>query len=93
MNISPSDHDPFNIDGFAGSVDAWDRAMGRLTALREDRDTSLTMQRLHGLTATCRVGGNVMASVLEAVGADATVGEIGDVFREVYGSWQFPISF
>ena len=34
-----------------------------------------------------------MAAVLEAVGADTTVGEIGDVFREVYGSWKFPINF
>jgi methylmalonyl-CoA mutase N-terminal domain/subunit len=93
VNFSPSDHDPFNIDGFEGSIDAWDRGMERLAALRAERETSLVLEKLRDLTATCVSGGNVMAGVLEAVGADATVGEIGDVFREVYGSWKFPIDF
>ena len=93
VNFSPSDHDPFNIDGFAGSIDAWDRGMERLARLRSERDTSLALEKLRDLTAVCQSEGNVMAGVLEAVGADATVGEIGDVFREVYGSWKFPINF
>ena len=93
VNFSPSDHDPFGIDGFQGSADAWERGMERLTTLRSERDTSLTLEKIRNLDQTCRNGGNVMAAVLEAVGADTTVGEIGDVFREVYGSWKFPINF
>lgn len=93
VNFSPSDHDPFGIDGFQGSADAWERGMERLATLRAERDTSLTLEKLRDLTDTCQNGGNVMAAVLEAVGADATVGEVGDVFREAYGSWKFPINF
>ncbi len=93
VNYSPSDHDPFGIDGFAGSADAWDKAMIRLGELRSGRDSALAMAKLHELESICRDGGNVMAGVFEAVGADASVGEIGDVFREVYGSWKFPVSF
>lgn len=93
VNFSQSDHDPFNIDGFAGSIDAWERGMERLSVLRAERETALVLEKLRDLTSICKAGDNVMAGVLDAVGADATVGEIGDVFREVYGSWKFPISF
>ncbi|HVB52131.1 MAG TPA: acyl-CoA mutase large subunit family protein [Acidimicrobiales bacterium] len=93
VNFSPSDHDPFDIDGFRGSVDAWDRGMERLARLRAERDTSLALEKMRDLTETCQSGGNVMAAVLEAVGAEATLGEIGDVFREEYGSWKFPVNF
>lgn len=93
VNFSQSDHDPFGIDGFQGSADAWERGMERLTKLRAERDTTLAMERMRDLNETCKSGGNVMEAVLGAVGADATVGEIGDVFREVYGSWKFPVSF
>ena len=31
--------------------------------------------------------------MLDAVAADATLGEIGDVFRDVFGDWKVPISF
>ena len=32
-------------------------------------------------------GENAVPPVLEAVRADVTVGEISDVFREVFGEW------
>lgn len=93
VNVAPSDHDPFGIDGFPGAPDAWERGMERLATLRAERDGRLVTQKLSELASACRGGGNVMAGVLAAVGADATVGEIGDVFREVYGSWTFPVPF
>jgi methylmalonyl-CoA mutase N-terminal domain/subunit len=31
--------------------------------------------------------------MVDAVSAGATVGEIGDVFREVFGDWDAPIEF
>jgi methylmalonyl-CoA mutase, N-terminal domain len=85
--------DPFGIDGFPGSLDAWERGMERLERLRAERETGHAMEKLKDLEHTCRTGGNVMAGVLEAVAADATLGEVGDVYREVYGSWRFPINF
>ena len=48
---------------------------------------------IEDLEHVCRSGGNVMTGVMEAVGHDVTVGEVGDVFRDVYGSWQFPVHF
>lgn len=93
VNVSPTENDPFQIDGFEGTLDAWERGMQRLERLRSDRDGTLVVERLAALRDTCRTGRNVMAGVLDAVGADASLGEIGDVFREVYGSWKFPVAF
>jgi hypothetical protein len=31
--------------------------------------------------------------MMDAVAADVTLGEIGDVFREVFGVWNVPIQF
>jgi methylmalonyl-CoA mutase N-terminal domain/subunit len=93
VNLSPSDGDPFEIDGFEGSSDAWERGMQRLEAHRNSRDTDAARRAIAELEATCRSGGNVMAGVMSAVGADVTVGEVGQVFRDVFGSWKFPVSF
>ena len=93
VNVGDSDGDPFGIDGFEGSLDAFDRGMVRLEDLRATRDTGKVKSALKELEATCRGDGNVMAGVMQAVEADASIGEVGDVYREVFGSWKFPVSF
>jgi methylmalonyl-CoA mutase N-terminal domain/subunit len=93
VNMGDSDGDPFGIDGFQGSLDAFDRGMERLEVLRRERDTPKARAALADLRTACRGDGNVMAGVMAAVEADATLGEIGDVYREVFGSWRFPVSF
>lgn len=93
VNVHPSDHDPFGIDGFQGSSDAWERGMERLARHRAERDSDRARRAVEALEQTCRSGGNVMESVMAAVGDDVTVGEVGEVFREVFGSWKFPVSF
>ena len=67
--------------------------MERLERYRKERDPGLVKEKLADLEKSCRGDGNVMAGVLEAVEADATIGEIGDVYREVFGSWKFPVNF
>jgi methylmalonyl-CoA mutase N-terminal domain/subunit len=51
------------------------------------------MSALKVLEATCRSGENIMEPMLSAVEADASLGEIGSIFRDVYGDWKVPISF
>lgn len=93
VNFQDGHEDPFGIDGFQGSQDAFDRGMERLREHRAQRDGAHAAEKIADLTKVARADGNVMAGVMEAVEADATIGEIGDVFREVYGSWRFPVSF
>jgi methylmalonyl-CoA mutase N-terminal domain/subunit len=93
VNIHQGDGDPFNVDGFQGSDDVFERATKRLSDLRRERGTTAAMSALKVLEASCRSGENIMGPMLAAVEADASLGEIGSIFRDVYGDWKVPISF
>lgn len=93
VNVHEEDFDQWHVDGFQGTSNAWERGMERLAVLRRERDGSHTVQRLRDLEAACRSDENVMPRMLDAVDADASLGEIGDVFREAFGDWNVPISF
>jgi methylmalonyl-CoA mutase N-terminal domain/subunit len=94
VGVNDFDHDisPFPIDGFRGSSDAWQQASARLDELRRTRHQRATDAALKTLANTCRGDGNLMPAMMAAVDADATVGEIGAVFRDCYGDWHVPIS-
>ena len=79
------------IDGFIGTSDAFDQATERLAALRRERHESATGATLRDLETCCRGDKNLLPAMMAAVDADATLGEIGGVFREVFGDWDTPI--
>ena len=86
-----TDVNPHEIDGFKGTSDAWERAMERLATLRAQRDGPAAAGALRDLETVCRGDDNIMPAMMAAVDADATVGEIGDVYRKVFGDWDTPI--
>lgn len=93
VNSYRDDVSPFQVNGFEGVIGAWDNAMQRLNVLRSTRNEKKALTALHALEQACRGDTNIMPVMLEAVAADVTVGEIGDVFREVFGDWNVPIAF
>ena len=60
----------------------------RLRALRAKRDQPATDQALGRLGDIARTDGNLVPAILDAVKAYATVGEIADVMREVFGEYR-----
>jgi methylmalonyl-CoA mutase, N-terminal domain len=64
----------------------------RLSALRERRDASAVGAALNALEIACRGKENLMPKILVAVKAYATLGEISDVLRKVYGTYQGKIT-
>ncbi|MGB6411307.1 MAG: methylmalonyl-CoA mutase family protein [Candidatus Deferrimicrobiaceae bacterium] len=64
----------------------------RLATLRRKRDDRAVRARLSGLEKVCRGKDNIMPQVLAAVKAYATLGEISDVLREVFGTYQGKIT-
>ena len=60
----------------------------RLRALRARRDTVKTQAALVEVERRARSGENVMPAVLAAVEAWATVGEIADALRRVFGEYE-----
>lgn len=80
------------IEGFEGrsGSDTWRRAMDRLNDLRATRNEAGTKRALGDLRTVLAGEDNIVPAMMDAVGADASIGEIGGVFREVLGDWRPP---
>ncbi|MDB5857237.1 MAG: mutA2 [Ramlibacter sp.] len=64
---------------------AAERQVAKLKAVRERRDGAAVIRTLADLHEVCKTGGNVMPAVVACVKVYATIGEIADVWREVFG--------
>jgi methylmalonyl-CoA mutase, N-terminal domain len=64
-----------------------------LAQVRRRRDGKAVLSRLAELHQVCREGGNVMPALVEAVKAYASIGEISDVMRDVFATYEEPAVF
>ena len=62
----------------------------RLQDVRRKRDSRAAMKSLDNIKNACKKGENVMPHCIEAVKNLATLQEICDVYREVYGEYRDP---
>jgi methylmalonyl-CoA mutase N-terminal domain/subunit len=60
----------------------------RVRALRARRSAAAWESSMAAVTAAARSGGNLVPPIIDAVEACATVGEIADAMRAVFGSYQ-----
>jgi len=60
----------------------------KLRRLRKRRSSSKTKKALETLKKAAESGQNLMPPIIAAVEAEGTLGEISDVLREVYGTFQ-----
>jgi methylmalonyl-CoA mutase N-terminal domain/subunit len=60
----------------------------RVRALRVRRDASVHAAALRRVEDAARGGGNLMPHILHAVESFATVGEIANVMRSVFGEYR-----
>lgn len=71
------------IDETAGETQA-----GRLEQVRRTRDADRVARALDAIRERASGGGNLMEPILEAVRAYATVGEMCDALRQVWGEYE-----
>ena len=64
------------------------RQIERLNRVRRSRDNRMVKEKLQALKQAARGSDNLMPPLLEAVKAYATLGEMMDVFRDVFGEYQ-----
>jgi methylmalonyl-CoA mutase, N-terminal domain len=64
------------------------RQVDRLRALRAKRNPETWQAAIKAVEDTARTGENLMPRILAAVEANATVGEISDAMRKVYGEYK-----
>src|SRR5262252_3414673 len=62
--------------------------VARLKQVKSERNSAAVSKALAKVEAACRGSENLMPPVLEAVKAYATLGEISDVFRKVWGQYR-----
>src|SRR4051794_3005304 len=67
---------------------ASDTQLAKLEALRQRRSQEAVTRALHGLRAAAGTAENLMPRILDAVRAYATVGEMCDALREVWGEYE-----
>ncbi len=68
--------------------DAEKKTIEAVKQLRKERDNGKVKQALDNVRRTLKGSENAIPSIIEAVKAYATVGEIGAVIREIYGRYE-----
>lgn len=68
------------------------RQVERLEKIRKERDSGKVSRALEGLQRAAQGTENILPHILEAVKARATLGEICDVLRDVFGEYQASVS-
>ncbi|MCX7854307.1 MAG: methylmalonyl-CoA mutase family protein, partial [Caldilineales bacterium] len=70
-----------------------ERQGARLQRVRAERDNGAVQKALRELADYARSSENLMPPIIAAVKTYATLGEITDVFREVFGVYHEPVFF
>jgi methylmalonyl-CoA mutase N-terminal domain/subunit len=91
VNFAADDVAQFEVDGFAGGSDAWEQSMDRIAQLRSTRSDTQVSAALKDLERACRGDRNIVPAMLDAVSADCSIGEVGAVYRDVFGEWNAPM--
>jgi len=68
--------------------EGYQKQVGRIQRLKDERDQGRVGQTLDRLRVACQGTENTMPYILEAVHAYATLGEITDVMKEVFGTYR-----
>ncbi len=64
-----------------------DEQNNRLLKLKKDRDNKLVNNQLIKIQECCKNGDNLVPPIIEAVESYATLGEIVDAMKDVFGEW------
>jgi methylmalonyl-CoA mutase N-terminal domain/subunit len=86
-----SDERPLPILKVDGAIER--EQVERVGRVKAARDAAKVERRLKQLAETCGNGGNVMPVLVDAVKDYVSLGEISDVYRQVFGLYREPIIF
>jgi methylmalonyl-CoA mutase N-terminal domain/subunit len=85
------DEKPINYLRIGESVER--EQVEEVRRFKASRDTARVARRLGQLAEACRGGANVMPVLIDAVKDYVSLGEISDVYRQVFGLYREPIIF
>lgn len=85
--------EPVKIGLLEMDPEGYKRQTQRLERIRKDRDKKKHEEAMDRLMRVAEGDENVMPAIMQAVHADATLGEVTGVFREVFGEYKDPAIF
>lgn len=91
VNCLEIEEEPHEISSFRANPRAWEIAMEKLEKLRKERDDVRVKEALAELREVCQSEQNIMPVMMKTVQAYATIGEVGEIFRDVFSVWKTPI--
>ena len=87
------EREPYKVPIFRPNRESPEIQIEKLKKFKRGRDNDRVAQVLQRLGEVSGSEANVMPAVMEAVKVYATVGEISNVWRTVYGVWSSPMMF
>ena len=93
VNVFEQEEEGLGFGWFEVDPKATERQLERLERVRRERDGAAVGAALRAIGEAARTKENVMPHVSTAVEAHATVGEICDVLRDVYGEYRPPLVY
>ena len=81
---------PLSVPILEMDPQGYERQVDRLSEVRRTRDAGRVGQALDRLRIACQGTENTMPYILDAVRAYATLGEIIDVMKETFGTYEEP---
>jgi methylmalonyl-CoA mutase N-terminal domain/subunit len=93
VNIHAEPEAPLPFDPFVLDPGLVERQIRRTQGIRKARPPAEHAAALKEVEQAARQGKNVMPSVVRAIKAHATVGEMCDVLRGVFGEYRAPIVY
>jgi len=93
VNCFVMEEEPHKVEVQHKNPNTWEIAMARLEQLRRERDSAEVGEALKELRQALAGDQNTIPATIKAVRAGSTIGEIGSLYREVFGTWQSNVRF
>ncbi len=93
VNIFTREEESKPVEFHPYNQEAADKQVEKLKRIKTSRNNELVIQKLDAIRKDAKEDKNLMPSIIEAVKEYATVGEIVQVMKDVYGEFKEPIFF
>ena len=90
FTVDDEDDDEIELENSEISTEIEMQQIEKLVRLKQERDNQKVNEVISRVRDVARSDENIMPVLIEAVKAYATVGEISDVFRDVFGEYRAP---
>jgi methylmalonyl-CoA mutase N-terminal domain/subunit len=93
VNWEKAEEEPYEVPLVRADPSVAEAQTQRIQEVKRERDGDQVRLALNELRQATENDHNIMPSVVKAVRANATLGEICNVWRDLYGIWEYPLRF